>query len=103
MELLWREQERKQPIETAGKLITSETFDSVDDLKKLLVTNHRSDFYRCLTEKFLTYAIGRGLEYYDEPVVRRIKRRAAPDYRWSSLILEVIKSEPFQMRRTRQP
>src|SRR5712691_3370634 len=54
-------------------------------------------------EKLLTYANGRGVEYYDEPVVRRIKRQAAPDYRWSSLILGIIKSEPFQMRRTRQP
>ena len=52
----------------------------------------------------LTYALGQGVEYYDEPAVRKIMREAAPgDYRWSSLILGIVKSGPFQMRRTREP
>ena len=52
--------------------------------------------------KLLTYALGRGVEYYDLPAVRRIARDAAPDdYRWSSLILGIVKSAPFQMRRSR--
>jgi hypothetical protein len=56
------------------------------------------------TEKLLTYALGRGLEYYDGPAVRGIIREAAAnDYRWSSLILSIVKSTPFQMRRSEQP
>src|SRR5206468_7065438 len=62
---MWRDKERKQPIETGGKLVTGESFESVGELKRLLATKHRLDYFRCVTEKLLTYAIGRGLEYYD--------------------------------------
>ena len=49
----------------------------------------------------MTYGLGRGVEYYDEPVVRKIMREARPsEYRWSSLILGIVESEPFQMRRS---
>ena len=54
-----------------------------------------------MTEKLLTYALGRGAEYYDRPAIRQILREAAQDdYRWSSIILGIIKSPPFQMRVT---
>jgi hypothetical protein len=57
-----------------------------------------------LAEKHLMYALGRKLDHYDQPVVRKIIREAAPgDYRWSSLILGIAKSTPFQMRRSREP
>jgi hypothetical protein len=60
----------------------------------------REAFTRCLTEKLLTYALGRGLERYDQPVVRTIAARvAANDYRFSRLVLEIVNSPPFQMRR----
>ena len=53
-----------------------------------------------MTEKLLAYALGRGLEHYDLPAVRKIVRDAAPnDYRWSSIILGIVNSVPFQMRR----
>ena len=53
-----------------------------------------------MAEKLLTYALGRGVEYYDRPTLRRIVRDArANDYRWSSLVLGIVKSTPFQMRR----
>ena len=53
-----------------------------------------------VTEKLLTYALGRGLEFYDAPVVRQIVRDAEPEaHRWSSLILGIVESVPFQMRR----
>ena len=98
---MWREQERKQPIETAGKLITGVTFDSVRELKRLLVTKHRMDFYRCLTEKFLTYAVGRGMEYYDAETIDKIVRRLEQENgRSSALLLGVIESAPFQKMRT---
>src|SRR6185436_8298852 len=97
---MWREQERKQPIDTAGKLITGETFDTVRDLKQLLATNHRVGYYRCLTEKFLTYAVGRGMEYYDaetiDTIVQRLDRENG---RFSALLTGVIESAPFQRMR----
>ncbi len=59
----------------------------------------KTQFVKAVTEKLLTYALGRGLEYYDAPAVRAIDRAAAADdYRWSSLILGIVKSAPFQMR-----
>ncbi len=97
---MWREQERKQPIDTAGKLITGETFDSVRELKQLLVTKHRLGFYRCLTEKFLTYAVGRGMEYYDAETIDRIVQRLDKENgRFSALLMGVIESAPFQKMR----
>ena len=60
------------------------------------------EFVRTVIEKLLTYALGRGIEYYDQPAVREIARRAEPDdYRWSSIIQGIVKSTPFQMRRSR--
>jgi hypothetical protein len=54
-----------------------------------------------MTKKLTTYALGRGVEYYDMPAIRAIVRDAATqDYRWSSLILGIVKSMPFQMRRS---
>jgi hypothetical protein len=98
---MWREQERKQPIDTAGKLITGETFNNVQELKHLLVTKHRMDYYRCLTEKFLTYALGRGTEYYDVETIDKIVRRLDEENgRFSALLMGVIESAPFRKMRT---
>ncbi len=63
---IWRETEKGQPIEPAGTLITGESFDDITQLKKVLREKHAGDFYRCVTEKLLTYALGRGIEYTDE-------------------------------------
>ena len=61
-------------------------------------------FATAFTEKLLTYALGRGLEPYDGPTVRQIVRQSQPDqYRWSSVVLQVVESVPFQMRRSREP
>ena len=58
-------------------------------------------FVQTVAEKLTTYALGRGVQYYDMPAIRRIMREAAPhDYTWSSLVLEIARSTPFQMRRT---
>ncbi len=97
---LWRDSERKQPIDAAGKLITGETFEGIRELKRILKTEHSRDFYRCLTEKLLTYALGRGLEYSDVDAVDRIVERLdAADGRFSVLLTGVIESTPFQKRR----
>jgi len=97
---LWRDQERGQPLEVAGKLITGETFSNVTELKKVLATSRHTDFYRCLTEKLLTYALGRGLEYYDvEAVDRIVARLEAEKGRFSALLNGIVESVPFQKRR----
>ena len=95
-----REKERGQTIEVAGKLITGETFSDVRALKKILATDRRQDFYRCLTEKMLTYALGRGLEYYDvETVDRIVAGLEGADGRFSALLQGIVESSPFQKRR----
>jgi hypothetical protein len=97
---MWREQEDKQPIDSSGRLITGETFKGVRDLKKILREQHRLDVYRCITEKLLTYALGRGLEYTDVETVDRIVERLDHDGgRFSSLLMGTIESAPFQQRR----
>jgi hypothetical protein len=99
---IWRDRERGQEIDAKGKLITGEAFNDIRELKHILVTNHRRDFYRCLSEKLLTYALGRGLEYYDtETVDLLVNRLDETNGRFSSLLMGIIDSAPFQ--KTRNP
>jgi hypothetical protein len=96
----WREKDGSFPIDPAGKLVSGESFKGSDELLAVLMKRKRDDFVRCLSEKMLTYALGRGLEYYDKCAVDRIVRGVAKNrYRFSALILEVARSVPFQMRR----
>jgi hypothetical protein len=75
-------------------------FQGPVELRKIML-GQRELFARNLTGKLLMYALGRGLEPYDAPVVRQILRQAAPDdYRWSALIAGIVKSMPFQMRKS---
>jgi hypothetical protein len=98
---MWRDSERNQAIDAAGKLVTGESFTSVRELKHILATEHRLDFYRCLTEKLLTYAIGRGPEYYDTETIDQIVQRLEHEQgRFSALLMGVIESAPFQKMRT---
>ncbi len=71
----FRTTERKQPIDASGKLLTGRTFQNAMELKKILVTEYRDDFYQCLTEKLLTYALGRGVDYYDVESIDQIVAR----------------------------
>ncbi len=97
---MWREQEKKQPIDASGKLITGETFQDIRELKKILRERHATDFYRCVTEKMLTYALGRGLEATDEQTLDVIVRRLSDNGgKFSVLIQGVIESAPFQKQR----
>ena len=99
----WRTTEGTAAIDPSGVLPDGTKFQGPEGLRKVLVSRPEQ-FITTLTEKLLTYALGRGIEYYDEPTVREIMRESAPnDYRWSSLILGVIRSEPFQMRTAREP
>ena len=96
----WREKEGDFSIDPAGKLVSGETFNGPDDLKTILMKRKRDDFVHCLTEKMLTYALGRGLEYYDKCAVDQITKRLAKGrYKFSTLISEIVKSTPFELRR----
>jgi hypothetical protein len=92
--------EGRLPIDASGALPDGSQFDGLAGLRALLV-GHREQFVETVIEKLLSYAVGRGVEYYDRPAIRKIAREAAAsDYRWSSIILGIVKSAPFQMRRS---
>jgi len=96
----WRREDAGAPIDASGTLPDGTEFQGPSGLSRLLLTKYRDDFLRTATEKLLTYALGRGVEYDDSPVIRSINREAARDnYRISSWILAIIRSTPFQMRR----
>jgi len=96
----WRDQEDGKEIDSAGKLVTGENFSNVMELKTILAGSRKQDFYRCLTEKMLTYALGRGVEYYDAPTVDDIMTQLLKDGGgMKDLIYAVIESVPFQKRR----
>jgi mono/diheme cytochrome c family protein len=87
------------PIDSSGVLPDGTKFDGPAGLRDVLLSK-RDLFVETFTERLLTYALGRGLEQYDRPVLRKIVREAAADdQRWSSIILGIVKSAPFQMRR----
>jgi hypothetical protein len=99
----WRTTEAGSPIDSSGVLPDGTQFQGAAGLRKVLL-ERREEFVMNVTEKLLTYALGRGVEYYDAPAVRSIMREAAPsDYRWSSLFMGIVKSTPFQMRRSEEP
>ena len=96
----WRDEDAGAPIDASGKLPDGTGFSGPSGLNELLLTKYRADFVRTAVEKLLTYALGRGVDYHDYPTIRSIDRDAARDnYRISSLILAIVKSTPFQMRR----
>jgi hypothetical protein len=96
----WRAlDESGAPIDASGALPDGTKFDGADGLRAALLTSDR--FLATLTEKLLTYGLGRGMEHYDMPAVRAILRDAARDeYRFTSLIRAIVESAPFQMRRS---
>ena len=95
----WREAEGGVPIDASGALPDGTTFDGLPGLRGVLL-ERRDEFVTTVAEKLLTYALGRGIEHYDRPAIRAIVRGAASDgHRWSSLVLGVARSLPFQMRR----
>jgi len=93
----WRTQDGDSPIDASGVLVDGSKVEGVASLREALV--RRSDqFVRVVTEKMLTYALGRGAEYQDMPLVRSIAREsAASNYSFSSVVLGIVKSAPFQM------
>lgn len=95
----WRTQDGKFPIDASGTLPDGRKFNGPDELKGLLQKD-RTAFAECVANKLLTYALGRGMERYDRRTVKEIASHlAANEYRFSSLVLEIVNSLPFQMRR----
>ena len=94
----WRTTDAGNVIDASGVLLDGTKVNGPRELREALMAQ-RMQFVNTVTDKLLTYALGRGLEYYDAPTVRAIDRSAAADdYRWSSLILNIVKSPAFQMR-----
>ena len=99
----WRVTEEGTPIDASSTLPDGSAFEGAGGLRGVLLKAEER-FVETVTEKLLTYALGRGVEYYDAPAIRQIARdAAASDYRWTSMILGVAESTPFQMRRSREP
>lgn len=97
----FRETEHGKPVDSSGKLVDGGTFTGAAELRGLLVRDHRAEFHRALATKLLTYALGRGVEWYDRPAVDAIVARADSDNgRLQSFIRAVVTSVPFQYRRT---
>jgi mono/diheme cytochrome c family protein len=95
----WRTRDGKFPVDDSGLLPDGRAFRGPTELKTILMAD-RDAFVQCLTEKLLTYALGRGLERYDKPAIKQIAARvAARDYRFSALTQEIATSLPFQRRR----
>ena len=97
----WRDHEGDTAsIDVSGGLPLVGEFNGIDGLEAGLLT--RTDLFAgTIAEKLLTFALGRGVEYYDQPTIRRILRATEQDgYRLSSLVVEIVKSVPFQMRRS---
>ncbi len=92
----WRTQDGDNPIDATGILVDGTKLDGVKSLREALV-RYSDQFERVVTEKLLIYALGRGVEYQDMPMVRSIVRESAPSkYKFSSLILGIVKSPAFQ-------
>jgi len=95
----WRTREGGQNLDASGQLVDGSRIDGVVSLRQALL-RYSPQFERTITEKLLTYALGRGVEYDDMPAVRSIVREAGKaDYRFSALVLEIVKSIPFQVNR----
>lgn len=99
----WRTRDGRDPVNATGKLPDGTQFNGVGDLKRLLSTDRKDQFTRCIAEKMLIYAIGRGTEYYDKCAIDEIMAYVRQnDYKFAYLIAGIIESEPFQKQGYRE-
>ncbi|HUS37248.1 MAG TPA: DUF1592 domain-containing protein, partial [Verrucomicrobiae bacterium] len=96
----WRDKDGAYSVDAGGKLLSGEDFRDAGELKKILADKKRDEFLQCLASKMLTFALGRGMEYYDRPSIDGIvKRMSKNQYRFSALVEGVVNSPAFQLRR----
>ena len=96
----FREKDGDEVVDTRGELVSGERFADHVELSRVLSDSRQADFVRCVSEKMLTYALGRGLEYYDRPaLVAMDTQLRKKNLRFSALIQAVVESVPFQYRR----
>ncbi|WAC19745.1 DUF1592 domain-containing protein [Luteolibacter sp. SL250] len=96
----WREKEGANPVNASGTLVTGQSFAGPQDLMKIISSDNRHAFHKAMAEKLLTYALGRGVDWYDRPAVESIVSKTdAGGGRFGQLIQAVVTSVPFQFRR----
>jgi len=96
----WRTQDREKQLDVSGKLVTGQEFSSPEELQDIFINDYRKEFHRAVAVKMLTYALGRGVEYYDRPAIDEIVLKAGKDDgRFLSWVTSVAESVPFQYRR----
>jgi hypothetical protein len=94
----WRTMDGDTPVDASAKLVDGTSINGPVELRAALL-KYKEQIVRNMTEKMLTYALGRGMQYYDQPVIRGIVREAAAnDYRFSSIVMGIVTSTPFRMR-----
>ena len=100
---LWRTHDGRDEINASGSLPDGTKFNGVGELRTMLATTRREQFVRCLAEKMLIYAVGRGTEYYDKCAIDKIVSEIRPqNYRFAYLIASIIQSDPFQKQGNRE-
>lgn len=93
----WRTEEAGEPIDASGVFVDGTSIDGPASLR-MLVMRYSDQYVRNVTEKLLTYALGRGVEYQDMPLVRAIVRETSEsDYQFSAFVRSIVQSDPFQM------
>jgi hypothetical protein len=96
----FRREEQGIPIDASGQLVGGRRFAGPDELRQLLLQEHHEDFHRALATKLLTYALGRGVDWYDKPAIDRIVDQTQQSSgRLRAMIRAVVESVPFQYRR----
>ncbi|MEM9643922.1 MAG: DUF1592 domain-containing protein [Planctomycetota bacterium] len=99
----WRTRDGRDLIDASGRMPDGTEFDGIDELRTHLSTERREQFVRCLTEKMLTYAVGRGTEYYDRCAIDEIVEQCrTKDFKFAYLIAAIIESDPFQKQGFRE-
>ncbi|MEM9481043.1 MAG: DUF1592 domain-containing protein, partial [Verrucomicrobiota bacterium] len=96
----WRDMDEGEPIDASGQLVTGEKFQNSTDLSRILIANRQDQFLRCMSERMLTYGLGRGVEFYDKCALDKIVQQLNEgDKSFSTMIHAVVNSVPFQYRR----
>ena len=99
----WRDHDGASPIDTSGKLVDGTPLSSPQALREALLAR-KDSFVTALTERLLTYALGRRIEYFDQPAIRDIVRKAdRQDDHFSAFVLGIVASEPFQFKAKAPP